>query len=161
MPSTQPTIKNPEEIGFGKVGLGFMETPEVPAIHSELDRNKCHVLLDSGCGTYAISRSFAERSRIEIIPTPPIPLKLAEETEERIIRSQTNPLRIQLGEMEAYKSFYVLDKGYHDVILRSPFFRSYTPQFNWENQQVHIAGEKHTLVSPKQGPIPVTVAFIS
>jgi hypothetical protein len=99
--------------------------PGVPTIQGELAGSKCRVLLDSGCGTYAISRSFAEPGGIEIVPTPPIPLELAEETEgERVIRSQSRgPLRIQLGEMEAHKSFYVLDRGCHDVIL-SPFFRS-------------------------------------
>jgi Reverse transcriptase (RNA-dependent DNA polymerase)/RNase H-like domain found in reverse transcriptase/Integrase zinc binding domain/Aspartyl protease len=163
--TTEPTMETPERIGFGKVGLGFMETPEVgnvPAIHGELDGKKCRVLLDSGCGTYAISRSFAESNGIEIVPTPPIPLELAEDTEdERIIRSQTNPLRIQLGAMEAHKSFHVLDRGCHDVIFGSPFFRSYTPQFDWETHHVKIAGENHVMVSPTKTTPPVTVAVVS
>jgi hypothetical protein len=32
MPSTEPTVKAPERIGFGEVGLGFMETPEVGTV---------------------------------------------------------------------------------------------------------------------------------
>jgi Integrase core domain len=119
-------------------------------------------LLDSGCGTYALSRSFAESNRIEIIPTPPIPLELAEETEDiRVLQSQTNPIQIRLGATKVYRSFYILDQGCHDVIFGWPFFRFFTPQFDWETHKVKIAGENHALISPTKGPMAITVAVIS
>jgi Aspartyl protease len=140
-------------LGSGEVSLGFMETPEVgnvPSIRGELNGNPCKILLDSGCGTYAISRAFADEKGIAMIPTPPIPLELAEETdEEREIRSQTKPIRICLGNnVDVWKTFYVLDKGCHDVIFGSPFFHSFTPQFDWGNHEVKIARETHQLLSP-------------
>jgi hypothetical protein len=95
----------PDTLGFGKVGLGFMETPEVgnvPSIHGELNGKPCKIPLDSGCGTYAISWAFADEKGIAMIPTPPIPLELTEETDkEREIRSQTKPIRIRLGNMNS------------------------------------------------------------
>jgi Aspartyl protease len=150
---SQAQEEPPDTLGFGKVGLGFMETPEVrnvPSIRGELNGTPCKILLDSGCGTYAISRAFADEKGIAMIPTPPIPLELAEETdEEREIRSQTKPIRIRLGNnVDVWKTFYVLDKGCHDIIFGSPFFRSFTPQFDWGNHEVKIARETHQLLSP-------------
>jgi hypothetical protein len=79
----------PERIDMGRVGLGFMETPavgNVPCINGELNGKPCRIMLDIGCGTYAISKAFADANGIEAIPTPPIPLELAEETDdERVI----------------------------------------------------------------------------
>jgi hypothetical protein len=95
---------------------------------------------------------------IEIVPTPTIPLELAEDTDDaRVLQSQTK-LRIQLGAMKAPKTFYILDKGCQDVIFGSPFFRAYTPQFDWETHQqvVKIGDENHTIVSPTKGPMPIT-----
>lgn len=152
--STKPTqngcMELPERVAICNLGLGYIQTPEageVPTVYGLINGKPARILLDTGCGTNAISKGFLEKHRIEMRETMSIPLDLAETTDkEHRINQQTDQLQIELGEWSTEKAFYVIDNNNFDAILGIPFFQSYTPEFNWDRNTMRIEGYTIPLV---------------
>src|ERR1700736_1489135 len=78
-------IEPPDRVGIGALGLSYTDTPEtgeVPAVDGFINGKPARIMLDSGCGTYALSYRFVTKHNVEAKPTPPIPLDLAETTDK-------------------------------------------------------------------------------
>jgi hypothetical protein len=140
------------EMRLGYFGLGLHDRLEVPEadklleVVGQIEGRPARVLLDTGCSTYVLSSSFAERNGIPGVRMRPRPVDLAVSSARAQLTHKTEPLELRIGNTVIRKSLYLLPIPQFDAIVGMPFFRQ---------NEIDLAGLESGIIEVNGSKVPM------
>jgi hypothetical protein len=150
----EPVDENASELEtrLGYFGLGLRDRLEVPEadklleVVGQIEGRTARILLDTGCSTYVLSSTFAERNGIQGIRMRPRPVDLAVSSAQTHLTHKTRPVKLRIGNTVITKSLYLLPIPQFDAIVGIPFFK--------ENE-IDLAGLETGIIKINGNKIPM------